>query len=156
MSFFDLRFLDQPFGIFTPFLSEMTLKLTYLKKSSLQYTISPLEKHLSLSCSLQSEHFKHLECHDRSNTFNIKRSNIGSPHPAHLGIAAEEKRRNKQLLHFYNKSCNILYIYIMFGRGICEKYQSRDETFPEPNGERNLVSRLVFFANTPPKHDIAV
>ena len=41
----------------------------------------------------------------------------------------------------------------MFGRGICEKYQSRDEKFPEPNGEGNLVSRLVFFANTPPKHD---
>ena len=44
----------------------------------------------------------------------------------------------------------------MFGRGICEKYQSRDEQFPEPNGKRNLVSRLVFFANTPPKHVISV
>jgi hypothetical protein len=32
-------------------------------------------------------------------------------------------------------------------RGICEKYQSRDG---------NLVSRLVFFANNPPKHDISV
>ena len=32
----------------------------------------------------------------------------------------------------------------MFGRGICEKYQSRDEKFPDPNGEGNLVSRLVF------------
>ena len=32
----------------------------------------------------------------------------------------------------------------MFGRGICEKYQSRDEKFPEPIGEGNLVSRLVF------------
>ena len=40
--------------------------------------------------------------------------------------------------------------YIMFGRGICEKYQSRDETFPEPIDEGNLVSRLAFFANTPP------
>jgi hypothetical protein len=28
--------------------------------------------------------------------------------------------------------------------------------FHEPNGEGNLVSRLVFFANTPPKHDISV
>ena len=37
----------------------------------------------------------------------------------------------------------IIYRYIMFGRGICEKYQSRDEKFPEPNGEGNLVSRLV-------------
>jgi hypothetical protein len=46
--------------------------------------------------------------------------------------------------------------YIMFGRGICEKYQSREEQFPESKGERNLVSRLVFFANTPPKHDISV
>jgi hypothetical protein len=44
----------------------------------------------------------------------------------------------------------------MFGRGICEKYQSRDEKFPEPNGEGISVSRLVFFANTPPKHDISV
>ena len=31
----------------------------------------------------------------------------------------------------------------MFVTGICEKYQSRDEKFPEPNGEGNLVSRLV-------------
>ena len=50
----------------------------------------------------------------------------------------------------------LLYRYIMFGRGISEKYQSRDETFPGPNGEGNLVSRLVFFAGTPPKHDISV
>ena len=34
-------------------------------------------------------------------------------------------------------------------RGICEKYQSSDETFPEPKGRWNLVSRLVFFGNTP-------
>ena len=40
--------------------------------------------------------------------------------------------------------------YIMFRSGICEKYLSRDEKFPEPKGEGNLVSRLVFFANTPP------
>jgi hypothetical protein len=40
--------------------------------------------------------------------------------------------------------------YIRFGRGICEKYQSRAEIFPEPIGEENVVSRLVFFANTPP------
>ena len=44
----------------------------------------------------------------------------------------------------------ILNRYIMFGRGMCEKYQSRDDKFPEPKGERNLVSRQVFFANTPP------
>ena len=50
----------------------------------------------------------------------------------------------------------ILYRYIMFGRGICEKYHSRDEKIPEPNGEENLVSRLLFFANTPPKHDISI
>ena len=30
----------------------------------------------------------------------------------------------------------------MFGRGICEKYQSRDEKFPEPNGEGNLVRKI--------------
>jgi hypothetical protein len=45
---------------------------------------------------------------------------------------------------------DILNRYIMLGRDICEKYQSRDEKFPESNGEGNLVSRLVFFANTPP------
>jgi hypothetical protein len=45
---------------------------------------------------------------------------------------------------------NILNRYIMFGRDICEKYQSRDEHFPEPNGEWTLVSKLVFFVNTPP------
>ena len=44
----------------------------------------------------------------------------------------------------------------MLGRGICEIYQSIDEKFPEPNGKGNLVSRLVFFANTHPKHDISV
>ena len=44
----------------------------------------------------------------------------------------------------------------MFGRGICKKYQSRDEQFPETNGGGNLISRLVFFTNTPPKHDISV
>jgi hypothetical protein len=31
----------------------------------------------------------------------------------------------------------------MFGRGICEKYQSRDEKFPELNGEGNLVEFLL-------------
>ena len=35
--------------------------------------------------------------------------------------------------------------YIMFGRDICEKYQSRDEKFPDPKDEGNSVSRLVFF-----------
>jgi hypothetical protein len=50
----------------------------------------------------------------------------------------------------------LLYRYIMFGMNICEKYQSTHEQFPEPNVEGNLVARLVFFANTPPKHDISV
>jgi hypothetical protein len=51
----------------------------------------------------------------------------------------------------------IFFFYkFMFGRGICKKYHSRDEKFPEPDGEGNLVSRLVFFADTPPKHDISV
>ena len=40
--------------------------------------------------------------------------------------------------------------YIMFGRGICEKYQSKDDrNIYKPIGEGNLVARLVFFANTP-------
>jgi hypothetical protein len=44
----------------------------------------------------------------------------------------------------------------MLVRGICEKYESREEIFPTSNGEGNLVSKLVFFANTLPKHDISV
>jgi hypothetical protein len=32
----------------------------------------------------------------------------------------------------------------MIGRGICEKYQSRDEKFPEPIGKGNLVSKRYF------------
>ena len=35
--------------------------------------------------------------------------------------------------------------YIIFGRGICEKYHSRDQKFPEPKGKVNLVSRLIIF-----------
>ena len=31
----------------------------------------------------------------------------------------------------------------MLGKSICEKYQSRDEKFPESKGEGYLVSRLV-------------
>jgi hypothetical protein len=60
------------------------------------------------------------------------------------------------ILAFFKWDYGILYRYIMLGRGICEKYQLRDEKFHEPNGEGNLVSRLIFFANTPPKHDISV
>jgi hypothetical protein len=33
----------------------------------------------------------------------------------------------------------IIYRYIMFGRGICEKYQLRDEKFPEPKGKGNML-----------------
>jgi hypothetical protein len=32
----------------------------------------------------------------------------------------------------------------MFGRGICEKYQSRDEKFPEPKGEGIVFAVLPF------------
>ena len=62
-----------------------------------------------------------------------------------------------KILENQSRKCaySLLYRYSMFGRGICE-YQSRDEKISEPNGEWNLVSRLVFFANTPPKHGISV
>jgi hypothetical protein len=43
----------------------------------------------------------------------------------------------------------ILNRYIMLGIGICEKYQLRDEKFPEPKGEGNLFSKLVFFSQIP-------
>jgi hypothetical protein len=36
------------------------------------------------------------------------------------------------------------------GGVFAKKYQSQDEKFPDPKCEGNLVSRLVFFANTPP------
>ena len=49
------------------------------------------------------------------------------------------------LLFVFHSITWLIYRYIMFARGICES-----------NGEGNLVSRLVFFANTPPKHDISV
>ena len=45
----------------------------------------------------------------------------------------DEKNRKEKTFGF------ILYRYIMIGRGICEKYQSRDEKFSQPNGEGNLV-----------------
>ena len=45
--------------------------------------------------------------------------------------------------HNNNQKKCFVYRYIMFGRGICEKYQSRDEQFPERNGEGNLVSRKI-------------
>ena len=41
----------------------------------------------------------------------------------------------------------------MFGRGICEKYQSRDEKFPESIGEGYLVSRLVKMNEINPKYE---
>jgi hypothetical protein len=49
-------------------------------------------------------------------------------------------------------SCRCICIrfnFFSWWRGIYEKYQSRDEKFPEPKGRWNLVSRLVFFGNTP-------
>ena len=42
------------------------------------------------------------------------------------------------------------------GGGYLRKIQVEYEKLPEPKGEGNLVSRLVFFENTPPKHDISV
>ena len=57
---------------------------------------------------------------------------------------------SKLIFNDISASKKLLNRYISFGRGICEKYQSQDEKFPEPIGEENLVSRLVFFANTPP------
>ena len=48
---------------------------------------------------------------------------------------------------FFLQVVRIIYRYIMFGRGIREKYQLRGEKFPEPKGEGNLVSRLVYLFN---------
>jgi hypothetical protein len=40
--------------------------------------------------------------------------------------------------------------------GYLRKIPVERRKIAEPKGEGNLVSRLVFFANTPPKHDISV
>jgi hypothetical protein len=54
------------------------------------------------------------------------------------------------------KMSNVFYTDISCLGGVFAKNTSRDGKFPEPNGDGNLVSRLVFFANTPPKDDISV
>ena len=53
----------------------------------------------------------------------------------------KDKKTNKYQFKYHGILCR----YIMFGRGICEEYQSKDEQFPELNGEGNLVSILVFY-----------
>jgi hypothetical protein len=56
-------------------------------------------------------------------------SSIGCPFVLfHLAIALSVLLLFTIYLLF---SYSILYRYIMLGRGICEKYQSRDEKFPE-------------------------
>jgi hypothetical protein len=57
----------------------------------------------------------------------------------------------------YLLQCTVFYTDISCLGGVFAKNTSREtKKIPEPNGEGNLVSRLVFFANTPPKHDISV
>ena len=68
----------------------------------------------------------------RNRQFNVRARNVF----LQVRIFLHTKQNSYFLLWHKNK---ILYRYIMFRRGICEKYQSRDETFPEPNGEGNLV-----------------
>ena len=75
----------------------------HLKKSSLQYTSSPFEKHLSLRCVWQSAHLRHFECQHRSRTFRMNRSRIGSLHPAHFGMAAAEEETVH--LEYYGRNC---------------------------------------------------
>jgi hypothetical protein len=65
------------------------------------------------------------------------------------------------ILNIDNETSQVVIVFIIYKKQMIRivfytKYQSRDEKFPEPNGEGNLVSRLVFFPNTPPKHDISV
>jgi hypothetical protein len=53
----------------------------------------------------------------------------------------------------------VLYTDITCLGGVFAKNTSRNtknEKISEPKGEGNLVSRLVYFASTPPKHDISV
>ena len=53
-----------------------------------------------------------------------------------------DKMNNEQIYHV--------------GEGYLRKIPVERRKFHEQNGEGNLVSRLVFFANTTPKHDIYV
>jgi hypothetical protein len=66
----------------------------------------------------------------------------------------------ENVFHFFTLTCrkppNSFGILQPLSNKTNRNYQSRDEKFPEPKDDGNLVSRLVFFANTPPKHDISV
>lgn len=63
------------------------LEQTYLKKSFRQNNFPSLEKHLSVSEDLQSEHCTHLACQALSKTLSKNRSKIGRSHPAQCTIA---------------------------------------------------------------------
>jgi hypothetical protein len=71
-------------------------------------------------------------------TFKLKKNLIHRTTDYSAEVIVRQQRSKKKQWR-----TRILKRYIMFGRGTCEKYQSRDEQFPEPIG--NLVSRLVFF-----------
>jgi hypothetical protein len=72
----------------------------------------------------------------------------GLSHSVQFSQLILQKKKNTQenILKTFRLLFKILNRYIMFGMGICEKYQSRDEKFFDPKGKGNLVS------NTPPKH----
>ena len=53
-------------------------------------------------------------------------SNYIIVHNKNLNVVPENKMTQVECICIFNR-------YIMFGRGICEKYQSRDEQFPEPS-----------------------
>lgn len=60
----------------------------HLKKSSLQYTLSPRLKQRSASGAWQSLHLRHLLCQWRSRALRMKRSRMCWSQPAHSGISA--------------------------------------------------------------------
>jgi hypothetical protein len=60
----------------------------------------------------------------------------------------------KQMTHenTYRDDIQIYHVW----EGYLRKIPVEREKFPDQNGEGNLVSRLVFFANIPPQNDISV
>ena len=50
-------------------------------------------------------------------------------------------RAASRQIHSENFNQCLIYRYMMFGRGICEKYQSRAKQFPESNGKTGIFRK---------------
>lgn len=90
------------------------VKLTYLKKSSLQNNKPFRAKHFSFNWTWHSLHCRHFACHVRSSTFNMKRSKISSWHPPHFGIVAATVNKLKAHLDFAGRTTDEIEMHMFF------------------------------------------